>query len=285
MTIIHPQTTLGVVQLRVSDLETSTIFYTEVIGLNILHQSDYKVELTVDGEHSIVILSELTKGTVLPQRSGAGLYHFAILVPDRASLGLVVRNLVKHNIPVGQGDHLVSEALYISDPDNNGIEIYRDRPRDTWTRDEQGLIVMTTDPVDVEGLLAASEGLTWSGLPEGTVIGHVHFHVADLNQAEAFYVGVLGFEIVARYGDSALFISAGGYHHHIGLNTWAGVGASPVPENAAGLDFYEIIVPSRQELDVVVGRLRASGTEVHDGDDGVYYAKDPFNIKAKLSVA
>lgn len=162
---------------------------------------------------------------VMPERSVSGLYHFAILVPDRTALGLALRNLIKYRIPVGQGDHLVSEALYLNDPDQNGIEIYADRPRDTWRRDESGEYIMSTDPVDVDGLLAISEGAEWRGLPPATRIGHVHFHVGDLREAERFYCQILGFEITAHYGGAALFVSAGGYHHHIGLNTWAGVGA------------------------------------------------------------
>lgn len=279
---LHPATEIGVVQLKVSSLERSVAFYQEVVGLKILNQQGNTAELTVDGVHPLVILRELDQADVLPRRAGAGLYHFAILLPDRASLGLAVRNLVEHQIPVGQGDHLVSEALYINDPDNNGIEIYADRPRETWQRDEQGHYVMTTDPVDIDGLLAASEGMAWAGLPVGTRIGHVHFHVSDLKKAEEFYCKVLGFDIVANYGSSALFVSAGGYHHHIGLNTWAGVGAPPVPENAAGLDYYELVLPNRSEVKAVVQRLKEAGVEVQQ-KNGSWFAKDPFNIQVKLT--
>ncbi|MNK45249.1 Catechol-2,3-dioxygenase [compost metagenome] len=278
---IHPATKIGVVKLKVSSLERSVAFYMEVVGLKVLNQQGNTAELAVDGVHPLVVLRELDNADILPRRAGAGLYHFAILLPDRASLGLSVRNLVKHQTPVGQGDHLVSEALYINDPDNNGIEIYADRPRETWQRDEQGHYVMTTDPVDIDGLLAASEGMEWAGLPVGTRIGHVHFHVSDLTKAEEFYCRVLGFDIVANYGGSALFVSAGGYHHHIGLNTWAGVGAPPVPENAAGLDYYELILPNRSEVEAVVQRLNEAGAEVLQ-KNGDWFAKDPFNIQVKL---
>ncbi|WP_433944179.1 VOC family protein [Paenibacillus sp. SN-8-1] len=279
---IHPATNIGVVKLKVSGLERSVAFYQEVVGLKVLNQQGNTAELTVDGIHPLVVLQELDQADVLPRRAGAGLYHFAILLPDRTSLGLSVRNLIQHQIPVGQGDHLVSEALYINDPDNNGIEIYADRPRETWQRDEQGHYVMTTDPVDIDGLLAASEGMEWTGLPVGTRIGHVHFHVSDLKKAEEFYCQVLGFDIVANYGGSALFVSAGGYHHHIGLNTWAGVGAPPVPENAAGLDYYELILPSLSEVEAVVQRLKESGNELQQ-KNGEWFAKDPFNIQVKLT--
>ncbi|GIP24483.1 VOC family protein [Paenibacillus sp. J22TS3] len=278
---LHPGTEIGIVQLKVSGLERSIAFYQDIVGLKILSQQGDTAQLTADGVHPLVILRQLEQADVLPRRTGAGLYHFAILVPDRASLGLAVRNLIKHQIPVGQGDHLVSEALYINDPDNNGIEIYADRPRETWQKDAQGHYVMTTDPVDIDGLLAASEGMAWEGLPAGTRIGHVHFHVSDLKKAEEFYTRVLGFDIVANYGDSALFVSAGGYHHHIGLNTWAGVGAPPVPEQAAGIDYYELVLPDEAELDRVVQRLKEAGTEVRQVE-GTWFARDPFRIQVKL---
>ncbi|USB32679.1 VOC family protein [Paenibacillus sp. YPG26] len=280
-THIHPAARIGIVKLKVSNLERSVAFYKEVVGLKELNRKGNTAELTVDGVHPLVVLRELDHADVLPRKAGAGLYHFAILLPDRASLGLAVRNLIEHQISVGQGDHLVSEALYINDPDNNGIEIYADRPRETWQRDEQGHYVMSTDQVDIEGLLAASEGLEWAGLPLGTQIGHVHFHVSDLKKAEEFYTQVLGFDIVATYGQAALFISAGGYHHHIGLNTWAGVGAPPVPENAAGLDYYELVLPDRSELEAVVQRLKNAGAEVQQ-KQGDWFARDPFNIQVKL---
>ncbi|MFB5265570.1 VOC family protein [Paenibacillus enshidis] len=280
---IHPATDIGLVSLKIKNLERSITFYTEVIGLKVLKQEGRQAEMTADGVKPLLILREIEDALVLPERSGAGLYHFAILVPDRASLGLAVRNLIRHNVPVGQGDHIVSEALYLSDPDNNGIEIYADRPRETWKRDSRGHYVMGTDPVDVEGLLAASEHLQWTGLPAGTVIGHVHFHVSDLKDAEQFYVNLLGFDITAFYGSMALFISAGGYHHHIGLNTWAGVGVPPVPENAAGIDYFTLRLPDQKELDAVVSRLTESGYSL-TAHDGALLVKDPFNIGIKLEI-
>lgn len=280
---IHPATDIGLVSLKIKNLKRSITFYTEVIGLKVLKQEGRQAEMTADGVKPLLILREIEDALVLPERSGAGLYHFAILVPDRASLGLAVRNLIRHNVPVGQGDHIVSEALYLSDPDNNGIEIYADRPRETWKRDSRGHYVMGTDPVDVEGLLAASEHLQWTGLPAGTVIGHVHFHVSDLKDAEQFYVNLLGFDITAFYGSMALFISAGGYHHHIGLNTWAGVGVPPVPENAAGIDYFTLRLPDQKELDAVVSRLTESGYSL-TAHDGALLVKDPFNIGIKLEI-
>lgn len=281
--VLHPSTELGQVSLRISNLARSARFYTEVVGLKMLRQQGRVAELTADGKNTLLVLEEVEGLVQQPERTAAGLYHFAILVPDRESLGLVIRNLVAHNIPVGQGDHLVSEALYISDPDNNGIEIYVDRPRDTWKRDAQGEIMMTTDPVDVEGLLAVSEGKEWNGLPEGTVIGHVHFHVSNLQEAKRFYCDILGFELTAHYGSAALFISAGGYHHHIGLNVWAGVGVPNTPWNAAGMNYFSIVLPNDEELEVVSGRIREAGLALEERD-GAFYVKDPSDIEVRLVV-
>ncbi len=278
---IHPSTQIGLVKLKISDLKRSVTFYTEVVGLRILSQTENITELTVDGKHPLLILEQIENAVILPERSVAGLYHFAILVPDRISLGLSLRNLIKFNVGVGQGDHLVSEALYINDPDNNGIEIYADRPKESWKRDTDGEYVMATDSVDVDGLLAISEGKTWSGLSVNTIMGHVHFHVSDLQKAKAFYCGILGFDVTSHLGSMALFISAGGYHHHIGLNTWAGVGAPPAPHDAVGLDYFTLVLPNHEELDHVIVQLKDTGISV-TYQDGGWFVKDPSNISIKL---
>ncbi|MRN52584.1 VOC family protein [Paenibacillus monticola] len=282
-TTLHPDFTIGLVQIRVSNLERSLAFYQNIVGLSILRQAGREVEMTADGQNVLLILREIENAKVLRRNSVAGLYHFAILVPNRPSLGLVMRNLIATGIHVGQGDHLVSEALYIQDPDNNGIEIYRDRPRDTWEHDTEGHVKMATDPVDVDGLMAASAGLPWNGLPAGTVMGHVHFHVGDLGQAKVFYVDLLGFELTAHYGDAAMFISAGGYHHHIGLNIWAGQGAPAAPVDAAGIDYFTLLLPNEEERTAVVERVRQAGYAVED-IGGVPAFRDPWNIGIRLIV-
>ncbi|MGZ0041439.1 VOC family protein [Paenibacillus ottowii] len=278
---LHDKTKIGQVSLKVSNLERSIQFYTEVVGLQLLRQTADTAELTVDGKHPLLILNYVENAVILPRQSVAGLYHFAILLPNRVALGLSLRNLLAHEIEIGQGDHDVSEALYIHDPDNNGIEIYADRPRDQWKKDANGYYMMGTDPVDAEGLIAISENLPWQGLPQGTVIGHVHFHVSNLLTAQQFYCDVLGFDITCRYGSSALFVSAGGYHHHMGLNIWAGEGAPPAPEQAAGLNYFELVVPDQQELDAITARLAAAGYGWQERY-GAIYVTDPFRIQIKL---
>ncbi|AFC33376.1 Glyoxalase/bleomycin resistance protein/dioxygenase [Paenibacillus mucilaginosus 3016] len=196
-TVIDKETAIGLLGLKVSELQRSIRFYTEVVGYRLLKQEGRTAELTVDGVRPSLRLEEVPDALPVPRRSAAGLYHFAILVPDRRSLGVTLRNLLEHGLHVGQGDHLVSEAFYITDPDLNGIEIYADRPREGWIRDEQGHYVMSTDPVDAEGLLREAEGYPWTGLPAGTVTGHIHLHVSHLQEAEKFYVGLLGFEKTA----------------------------------------------------------------------------------------
>ncbi|MNI32085.1 Catechol-2,3-dioxygenase [compost metagenome] len=280
--VLHEDVQIGLVQIRVSNLERSLAFYQNVIGFKILRQNGREVEMTADGRSTLLVLHEIESPQKL-SRKGAGLYHFAILLPDRPSLGLVLRSLIAADIEIGQGDHLVSEALYIQDPDDNGIELYRDRPRDTWQRDAEGGYVMTTDPVDVEGLLAASEGLAWNGLPAGTVIGHVHFHVGSLAEASKFYVDALGFEPTTHYGNSALFISAGGYHHHMGLNIWAGQGAPATPPNAPGIDYFTLVLPDAQELAQVTQRVRQAGYSVVETTEGATLT-DPWNIGIRLIV-
>ncbi|MEK3767439.1 VOC family protein [Paenibacillus sp. FSL R5-0887] len=280
-TILQPDTQIGLVQIRVSNLERSLTFYQNVVGLRVLRQTGREVEMTADGQNVLLILREIENARVIRPNSVAGLYHFAILVPDRPSLGLVVRNLISSGIEVGQGDHLVSEALYIQDPDNNGIEIYRDRPKSEWKYDAEGHVMMSTDPVDVDGLLAASEGLSWNGLPAGTVIGHVHFHVGNLNKAKAFYVDLLGFELTANYGSAAMFISAGGYHHHIGLNVWAGQGAPAAPADTVGIDYFTLILTNEEERNAVVERVRQAGYAVTEVN-GTPTFQDPWNIGIRL---
>jgi catechol 2,3-dioxygenase len=179
-------------------------------------------------------------------------------LPSRADLGQVLHRLADRGYPLqGGADHGVSEALYLADPDGNGIEIYIDRPKEKWPW-HNGELRMVTDPLDIENLLDQAQGF-WDGLSPKTRIGHIHLHVADLHQAQCFYCDTLGFDLMQRFGHSALFLSAGGYHHHIGLNTWAGVGAPPPPPDVVGLRYFTINLSSEQAFAQVVKRLESKG--------------------------
>lgn len=280
---IHPDTDLGTVYLKVTELDRSIKFYEEIIGLKLISREGATARMGAGGAAALLQLEQLSEGAVPAPRRRTGLYHFAILVPTREALGLAVRNFLQRRVPVGQGDHLVSEAIYLSDPDDNGIEVYADRPRDTWSYTPTGEVAMATDPVDIEGLLALAGDKPWTGLPAGTVMGHVHLHVRDLQEAKRFYVDALGFDIVANYGGQALFVSAGGYHHHVGLNTWAGVGAPPPPSNAPGLIFFTVRLPDAAELARILAALGEQGIPTEQYEDG-YLVADPSSNRVLLTV-
>jgi catechol 2,3-dioxygenase len=208
----------------------------------------------------------------VPRRGRFGLYHFAILLPDRAALGRFAAHALGLRLRPGMADHAVSEALYLSDPDGLGIEVYADRPSASWTyRGDE--LVMTTEPLDLDDLLTAGEGEVWSIAPEGTTMGHVHLHVGDLARADAFYHRALGFDKTVWSYPGALFFSAGGYHHHLGTNIWS-PGPSARADEAKLLE-WELVVPARKQTHDVAQRLRASGYPVDDAPDGVR-AADPW---------
>lgn len=232
---------LGAIQLNVSDLERSLQFYQHTIGFSVLNRTGNSAALTVDGVHTFLVLHEPAEVQILPKQSTAGLYHFAILLPDRKDLGRALRHFIKEGISHGSADHLVSEAIYLWDPDQNGIEIYVDRPSHTWSRTAGDEVEMTTMPMDTASLITeAGEGV-WGKLPPNSKLGHIHLHVTDLLAAADFYHKSLGFDITASDLTYAgvLFLAANGYHHHIAINTWAGKGASLPPKNAVGVSFIQ----------------------------------------------
>ncbi|MCA1667535.1 MAG: VOC family protein [Thermomicrobia bacterium] len=275
-TAIDPATTVGLLSLTVANLARSVAFYTEAIGLTALDQDETTATLGVAGT-PLLLLTERAGAKPWPreQASYTGLYHFALLVPTRADLGRWVRHWLTLGLPLGQGDHRVSEALYISDPDENGIEVYRDRPRDEWQW-ANGQVQMGADPVDIRGLLAEAEraGEPWSGLPAGTRLGHIHLQVGDISEAAAFYHDLLGFGIVAGM-PSALFVSAGGYHHHIGMNTWHSKGATPAPADMVGLRFFTVNFPTEAARKEVLDRIVAAGLPTTQIGDAVS-VQDPW---------
>ena len=272
-------TRLGRVRLQVSDLERSLDWYQRVLGLRVIERSAAHATLGAHGDDAVLVeLREKAGVQPVPRRGRLGLYHFAILLPDRAALGRFVAHLAEIGERAGASDHLVSEALYLQDPDNLGIEVYADRPRATWTY-EGPQLVMATEPLDLADLVRAAGGERWTGMPAGTVIGHVHLHVGELEAASAFYHQGLGLDRVVWSYPGALFLSAGGYHHHLGLNTWA-AGAAPAGDGDARLLEWEIIVPSPADAEAALASLAAAG---YPADGGI--ARDPWGTALRLIAA
>jgi len=267
------ETVPGLVALTVKDLEPSVDFYQNVLGFHLHHQKGSSAALGAGGTDLLVLNSN---PKAQPSRRTTGLYHFAVRVPTRRDLAYVLRRIAETQTQVsGLSDHVVSEAIYLSDPDSNGIEIYRDRPPETW-RGADGNIRMGTEPLDVDGLLAElnGEGEAWSGLPPGTRLGHIHLHVADLDPAIRFYRDILGLELMMRYGPSAAFLSTGGYHHHIGINTWNGIGAPQPPKEATGLRYYSLHLPNKASLEMLVQHLIQNGVAYKMKPRGIWL-EDP----------
>lgn len=271
---IHPDTTVGPARLTVADLSRSLGFYEGVLGMQVARRTDGAVELGAGG-NPLLILSERPGARPKPPRA-TGLYHVALLLPSRHDLARMIRRFAETRYPLtGASDHLVSEALYLDDPDGNGLEIYADRPRASWSyaRDQ---VRMAVDPLDIDGILGElrGDGDVWAGMPVGSTVGHVHLHVSDLPSAEAFYCGILGFEVTARYGPAALFVAAGGYHHHLGLNTWAGVGAPPPPPGSAGLVYFVLRPPTPAAYAAMLARVQATAIAIEEAADGLLI-RDP----------
>ena len=283
-TSIHPGTSIGLVTLRVANLERSRRFYEGILAFQPVEQTPGRVVLGDQEKQPLLELIEVPGAAPQPRRA-TGLYHVAFLFPTRADLGRELLRVARAGLQVGQGDHLVSEALYISDPDDNGLELYRDRPRSEWHW-TNGTIEMATDPVDIRGLVAEGErdAQPWEVIPAGTRVGHIHLQVGDIQEARRFYSTILGFDVTADLSaHGALFVSAGGYHHHIGLNTWHSRGAKPTPADAAGLQTYVIAIPSREGLQEVKERLVAHGVPFEEQEDSIR-VNDPWSNAILLSV-
>ena len=274
---------LGPVRLQVSDLERSIAYYERVIGLNAIEGAAASATLGArDDQTALVELRERPGATPVPRRGRLGLFHFAILLPDRAALGRFVTHLASIDEYAGMADHLVSEALYLSDPDGLGIEVYADRPRSSWQMRGRS-IAMATLPLDTQDLMRAGGGEPWIGVPAGARIGHVHLHVSDLETAASFYHAGLGLDKVVVEFPGALFMSAGGYHHHLGTNTWA-AGASPATERDARLIEWTLRLPSPQDVSAAAQSLAAAGCEIrNDGNDAV--TSDPWGTGIRITTA
>jgi catechol 2,3-dioxygenase len=274
------QARVGRVRLQVADLSKSLPYYTDVLGFSVSAREDgIAVLATADGA-PLIELHAQEGARPVPRHGRLGLYHFAILLPERQALGRFVAHLADIGAYAASADHLVSEALYLADPDGLGIEVYADRPRAQWKTNGRE-IAMATEPLDLRALVRAGAGQPWSGMPAGTTIGHVHFHVATLRDAEAFYHSALGFDKVVWSYPGALFFSAGGYHHHVGTNTWA-AGAPVATAHDARLIEWELRLPSVDDIAATTTNAVRAGCEINEaGYDRLI--TDPSGITVRLT--
>lgn len=276
-----PTTFVGHVKIKVTNLEQSIQFYRDILGFDILEQTASAVKLTTDGKTSILSL-EQPENVIAKQGRTTGLYHFALLLPEKSDLANIVVHLVEHGIRFGSSDHLVSEALYLNDPDGNQIEIYIDRGPSEWAWLE-GEVAMTVDPLDFERLLKNVTANKWEGMPEKTVMGHIHLHVAELKEVEEFYVKGLGLDVVNRYGGQALFLSDAKYHHHVAVNVWNGVGAPKPAKNSVGLEFFTLVYANEEARQEVVRNLQQIGSGVVEENNRII-TQDPSGNSIILAV-
>ena len=266
-------------RLQVADLERSLDWYQRVLGLRAHHREGGRALLTPTSSDDVLVeLRERPGAAPVPREGRLGLYHLALLLPGRSALGAFLRHVAALGEPVGAADHLVSEALYLQDPDGLGVEVYADRPRPIWRVDGRELR-MATVALDAQDVAAAATQ-PWSGAPAGTSVGHVHLHVGSLDAADAFYHRGLGLDRVVWSYPGALFLSAGGYHHHLGLNTWSH-GDAPGSDDARLLD-WEIVVPTERDVEAAARGLREAGCDV-TVTDGAMRASDPWGTVLRVT--
>jgi catechol 2,3-dioxygenase len=266
------------VHLQVSDLQQSLSYYEQVLGLSARNVTSESAILGADTDESPLVMLHTSPGVTRARRGALGLYHFAILLPDRAALGRFAAHLTSLDVKVAMADHLVSEALYLWDPDGLGIEVYADRPRSAWKYHDREF-AMTTDPLDIDSVITAGNGAKWTSAPRGTTMGHVHLHVGRLDLAEVFYHHGLGLDKTVWSYPEALFLSAGGYHHHVGTNVWS-PGPAPSSDQAQLLE-WELLVPSEQDVDAVERSLNASGYRTQRPGDSLATA-DPWGTRVRV---
>ena len=276
---ISPRTSVGPVHLTVSDLGRSLGYYQQAIGLRLLERRGGRARLGVEGRELLVLVEE---PGARPAHGSTGLYHFALLLPERRDLARWIAHAAGDRVSlVGASDHFVSEALYLGDPDGHGIEIYWDRPRGVW--EGQVAARMTTLPLDIRAVLGELDAPEepFPGLPPGTVMGHVHLKVTAMPETIAFYRDTLGFALMAELGPQAGFFAAGGYHHHLGTNTWESAGAAPPPPGSAALRHATLLLPDEHERARVLARLAKAGTSVDESPAGVF-VRDPSGNTLEL---
>ncbi|WP_121638911.1 VOC family protein [Virgibacillus sp. Bac330] len=277
----HSVAHVNEVSIYVTNLEYSLAFYQYLFDFSLLEKSQHQAVLSANGATPILTL-EQPESVLSKQQGRTGLYHFAILLPNRSDLASFLQFCLEEQIPFGASDHHVSEAIYLTDPDGNGIEVYRDRPSSRWKWDDDQ-IMMTTYQLDTAGLLAEPSS-NWEGAPKESLIGHIHLHVNNLEQVKAFYVKILGFTEVAHY-PGALFLSTGDYHHHIAINVWNGENALPPEKYSAGLKYFSIAFPKAQAIDLIHDQLKKKGWHAIRAKDGEgLYVDDPSGNEIFLSV-
>jgi catechol 2,3-dioxygenase len=263
---ISAQAAMGAVHLSVAELDRSLAYYEAEVGLQTLRRDDGQASLGI-AQRELLVLTE--EPGAQPSHGHTGLYHFALLVPERHDLARWLAHATRDRVALtGLSDHFVSEAIYLSDPDDHGIEIYWDRPREVW----EGQVGerMTTLPLDVDSLLGELDdpaSASFDGLADGTTMGHVHLKVASISETITFYRDLLGFVLMAKLGPYAAFLSAGGYHHHLGANTWESAGAGPPPPNSAALRHATILLPDEDERGRILQRVGDAGLTVEDAAD------------------
>jgi catechol 2,3-dioxygenase len=282
--VLPSRTHVGQVTLQVANLDRSLAFYQHAIGFQLIDRSmedgQQVARLGATAvDECLLELREKPGVRRVPARGLIGLYHFAILLPERADLGRFIVHAANSGTRIAAADHLFSEALYLTDPDGLQVELYRDRPRADWTY-RDGQVVGDTLPLDFDPVVASALGTTWNGLPAGTAIGHVHLYVRDLDLAHDFYVAALGFSPTVTSMPGALFVAAGGYHHHVGLNTWAGA-APQATDDDARLLRWDLVLPDAMQRDAAAARLGAAGYAVVTTGDG-RVARDPWDIAVRL---
>jgi catechol 2,3-dioxygenase len=273
---LSTSTRLGPVHLAVTDIERSIAFYGEAIGLGAQGRENGVAALGAGGEDLLVLHEEPSSGPAAGGR--AGLYHFALLHPSRQELARAARRLSATRTPIqGASDHKFSEAIYLPDPDGNGIELYADRPREQWPEPLEALPPGGPLPLDLQGLIELTRDEESSAKADpGLVVGHIHLHVGGLEDALGFYRDVIGFEPMILT-PSAAFVSAGGYHHHLGLNTWRGEGVAQAPVDVVGLRRWTLVLPDEGEVDRLRARVEAAGLEHEELAEGLL-VRDPWGI-------
>lgn len=280
---LSEKTHTGTVALKVANLEAQTDFYSNMIGLHVLSQTvDKSVLGAKDDKTPLLILRKVDNPGFSVKKTG--LYHVAFLLPTRKDLGNALIKYVTQKAPIiGASDHGYSEAIYLTDPEGNGIEVYRDKPREQWDIRADGEIPGITVEMDAQGVAEAADN-NWQGFPTETKVGHVHLKVADLNKTQDFYTDVLGLSLKTDFGHQAKFFATGGYHHHIGSNIWTGRNIPAMEENDLGLEYYTFFIENNKELDRIEDHLKEIAYEYQKDSENNLWIMDPNGIKIQIQI-